>query len=238
MKSDEYLFDVDMDSNTLKSGIHTANWDLEYEAPKVQKDFVSMYYSASKGYGPEAVPGNYMIELSINEEVLSVPLTVAVDPRWDVSKADLQNQFDIANQVIKLINESQKKLNEMRQITTQIKSYITLTKEKEFSDDIKQLGNKVIEKIVSIESELYQNKIKTSQDEINYARKWTNHITHLYDRITTDIQRPNDGMIKRLDELTKNYNAIISPYKAILENDLNTFTSFLKEKGIAGIIID
>ena len=138
----------------------------------------------------------------------------------------------------KLINESQKKLSEMRQITTQIKSYITLTKEKEFSDDIKQLGNKVIEKIVAIESELYQNKIKTSQDEINYARKWTNHITHLYDRITTDIQRPNDGMIKRLDELTKNYNAIISPYKAILENDLNTFTSFLKEKGITGIIID
>ena len=91
---------------------------------------------------------------------------------------------------------------------------------------------------VIVESELYQNKIKTSQDEINYARKWTNHITHLYDRVTTDIQRPNDGMIKRLDELTKNYNAIISPYKAILENDLNTFTSFLKEKGITGIIID
>ena len=80
-----------------------------------------------------------MIELSINEKVLSVPLTVSVDPRWDVSKADLQNQFDIANQVIKLINESQKKLNEMRQIITQIKSYITLTKEKEFNNDIKQL---------------------------------------------------------------------------------------------------
>ena len=238
MKSDEYLFDVDMDSNTLKSGVHTAYWDLEYEAPEIQKDFVSMYYSASRSYGPEAVPGIYMIELSINEEVLSVPLTVAVDPRWDVSNADLQNQFDIANQVIKLINESQKKLSEMRQITTQIKNYITLTKEKEFNDDIKQLGNKVIEKIVAIESELYQNKIKTSQDEINYARKWTNHITHLYDRVTTDIQRPNDGMIKRLDELTKNYNTIISPYKAILENDLNSFTSFLKEKGVTGIIID
>ena len=135
-------------------------------------------------------------------------------------------------------NESQKKLNEMRQITTQIKSYITLTKEKEFSNEIKQLGNKVIEKIVAIESELYQNKIKTSQDEINYARKWTNHITHLYDRVTTDIQKPNDGMLKRLDELSKNYNTIISPYKDILENDLNTFTSFLKEKGVTGIIID
>ncbi|MEC7895396.1 MAG: hypothetical protein VX458_03550 [Bacteroidota bacterium] len=45
-------------------------------------------------------------------------------------------------------------------------------------------------------------------------------------------------MLKRLDELSKNYNTIISPYKDILENDLNTFTSFLKEKGVTGIIID
>ena len=238
MESEEYLFDVDIDSNILKSGIHTAYWDLEYKAPKIQKDFVSMYYSASRSYGPEAVPGTYKIELSINEKVLSVPLKVVIDPRWDISNSDLQNQFDKANQVIDLINESQLKLSSMRQISKQVKNYIELTKEKDYHNELKELGNQVIDKILSIESELYQNKIKTSQDEINYARKWTNHITHLYDRITTDIQGPNDGMMKRIDELTKNYNSIISPYNSIIENELNAFTTLLKDKGVGGIIID
>ena len=238
MESEDYLFDVDIDSNILKSGIHTAYWDLEYKAPKIQEDFVSMYYSASRSYGPEAVPGTYKIELSINEKVLSVPLKVVIDPRWDISNSDLQNQFDKANQVIDLINESQLKLSSMRQISKQVKNYIELTKEKDYHNELKELGNKVIDKIISIESELYQNKIKTSQDEINYARKWTNHITHLYDRITTDIQGPNDGMMKRIDELTKNYNSIISPYNSIIENELNAFTSLLKDKGVGGIIID
>ena len=36
-----------------------------------------------------------------------------------------------------------------------------------------------------IEENLYQDKIETSQDEINYPRKWTNHITL--------IQQDNNG---------------------------------------------
>ena len=53
-----YLYDVDYDSTSIYSGIHTVYWDLEYKSPKIQKDFVSMYYSARSGYGPEAIPGN------------------------------------------------------------------------------------------------------------------------------------------------------------------------------------
>jgi len=85
---------------------------------------------------------------------------------------------------------------------------------------------------------LYQNKIETSQDEINYARKWTNHITHLYDRITTDDQAPNDGMMNRVEELSKDYEKFISPYNTIIDQDLKSFTNFLKDKGVKGIILD
>ena len=40
----EYLYDVDSDSSFIYSGVHTIYWDLEHKAPKIQRDFVSMYY--------------------------------------------------------------------------------------------------------------------------------------------------------------------------------------------------
>ena len=151
---------------------------------------------------------------------------------------DLENQFNTANEVIEMINESQEKLKEMRSIISQIKNFIELTKGNDFHNEIKSLGNNIISKLSNIESNLYQNKIETSQDEINYARKWTNHITHLYDRITTDDQAPNDGMMNRVEELSKDYEKFISPYNTIIDNDLRSFTNLLKEKGVKGIILD
>ena len=62
--------------------MQTAYWDLEYKAPKLQNDFVSMYYSARSGYGPEAIPGDYSIELVtpnekfITKEINHIPNNV------------------------------------------------------------------------------------------------------------------------------------------------------------------
>ena len=237
-KNTEYLYDVDYDSSKIYAGVHTVYWDLELKAPKIQKDFVSMYYSSRGGYGPEAIPDDYNVELITMDQKYSTTLSVKIDPRWDIPEGDLVKQFNTANEVIDMINESQEKLSEMRNIVSQIKNYIKLTKGKEIHDEIKSLGTNIIEKISSIENNLYQNKIETSQDEINYARKWTNHITHLYDRITTDNQAPNDGMMKRLDELRENYEVFIKPYDEIIDKDLPLFTQFLKDNGVQGVILE
>ena len=65
-----------------------------------------------------------------------------------------------------------------------------------------------------------------------------NHITHLYDRITTDDQEPNDGMINRLDELKSDYQRFIEPYDKIINGDLKEFTEILSSNGVKGIIIN
>ena len=156
------MWDVDYDSNTVYSGVHTVYWDLEYKAPKLQKDFVSMYYSARSGYGPEAIPGNYSIELVSENEKFVTNLSVKIDPRWDIPLDDLKKQFTSANEVKSMIEKSQEKLNEMRSIMNQINSLIKLTKNKETHEMIKKFGNEIIDKISSIENNLYQNKIENS----------------------------------------------------------------------------
>ena len=233
-----YLFDVDYDEEKVYAGTHTIYWDLEHEEPKIQKDFISMYYSASRGNGPLAVPGTYTVELNVQGEVYSKPLEVRMDPRWKISAQDLEMQFNVSSEVVGLINESQEKLSEMRGIVTQITKFISLTEGKDYHSEVKDLGNSIIESIKNVENNLYQDKIETSQDEINYPRKWTNHITHLYDRLTTDDQAPNDGMLDRVQELKSDYEKYINPYQEIVNVDVPNFTKFLREKGAMGIILD
>ena len=233
-----YLFDVDYDEEKVYAGTHTIYWDLEHEEPKIQKDFISMYYSASRGNGPLAVPGTYTVELNVQGEVYSKPLEVRMDPRWKISAQDLEMQFNVSSEVVGLINESQEKLSEMRGIVSQITKFISLTEGKDYHSEVKDLGNSIIESIKNVENNLYQNKIETSQDEINYPRKWTNHITHLYDRLTTDDQAPNDGMLDRVQELKSDYERYINPYQEIVSVDVPNFTKYLREKGAMGIILD
>ena len=233
-----YLFDVDYDEEKVYAGTHTIYWDLEHEEPKIQKDFISMYYSASRGNGPLAVPGTYTVELNVQGEVYSKPLEVRMDPRWKISAQDLEMQFNVSSEVVGLINESQEKLSEMRGIVSQITKFIGLTEGKDYHKEVKDLGNSIIESIKNVENNLYQDKIETSQDEINYPRKWTNHITHLYDRLTTDDQAPNDGMLDRVKELKSDYERYINPYQEIVSVDVPNFTKFLREKGAMGIILD
>jgi len=233
-----YLFDVDYDEEKVYAGTHTVYWDLEHEEPKIQKDFISMYYSASRGNGPLAVPGTYTVELNVQGEVYSKPLEVRMDPRWKISAQDLEMQFNVSSEVVGLINESQEKLSEMRGIVTQITKFISLTEGKDYHSEVKDLGNSIIESIKNVENNLYQDKIETSQDEINYPRKWTNHITHLYDRLTTDDQAPNDGMLDRVQELKSDYERYINPYQEIVSVDVPNFTKYLREKGAMGIILD
>ena len=233
-----YLFDVDYDEEKVYAGTHTIYWDLEHEEPKIQKDFISMYYSASRGNGPLAVPGTYTVELNVQGEIYSKPLEVRMDPRWKISAQDLEMQFNVSSEVVGLINESQEKLSEMRGIVSQITKFISLTEGKDYHKEVKDLGNSIIESIKNVENNLYQDKIETSQDEINYPRKWTNHITHLYDRLTTDDQAPNDGMLDRVQELKSDYERYINPYQEIVSVDVPNFTKFLREKGAMGIILD
>ena len=38
-------------------------WDLAHKAPRIQDDFISMYYSARGGYGPDAYQVNIQLKL-------------------------------------------------------------------------------------------------------------------------------------------------------------------------------
>jgi photosystem II stability/assembly factor-like uncharacterized protein len=93
-----------------REGMNRFVWDLRYASPSaLHHDYpISALYGNTPGgpLGPLATPGNYQVELTVNGRALRQPLTVAMDPRVDVSSTALSQQLHLQKKLVDLIEAS------------------------------------------------------------------------------------------------------------------------------------
>ena len=69
----------------LKSGGNKLIWDMRYPG---YKEFEGMVFYSSPNKGPKAVPGEYLISLNYNGEVIEQSLKIEKDPRLENTDND------------------------------------------------------------------------------------------------------------------------------------------------------
>lgn len=84
------------------AGEHRFVWDLHYPGVggPMRGEMAAMAAMFGFGGGPWAVPGQYTVKLTVDGGTAEEPLTLKMDPRVKVSQADLQKQFDFAEQIL------------------------------------------------------------------------------------------------------------------------------------------
>ncbi|HKE26420.1 MAG TPA: hypothetical protein VKB88_28895 [Bryobacteraceae bacterium] len=106
---------------TKQAGMNRFVWDLRYAAPPVLRHEypISALYGNTPGLplGAMVTPGNYRVRLTVNGRALEQPLTVAMDPRVDVTNDALGQQLSLEGKVIDLVAasfENHRKAAELR----------------------------------------------------------------------------------------------------------------------------
>jgi hypothetical protein len=106
---------------TKQAGMNRFVWDLRYAAPPVLRHEypISALYGNTPGLplGAMVTPGNYRVRLTVNGRALEQPLTVAMDPRVDVTNDALGRQLSLEGKVIDLVAasfENHRKAAELR----------------------------------------------------------------------------------------------------------------------------
>ncbi|MFN8668738.1 MAG: hypothetical protein U0164_16275 [Gemmatimonadaceae bacterium] len=97
-----------------EAGINTTSWDLGYEPARPRRaaapssgteDFEEMaarLFGAPSG--PRALPGRYVVRLTVGSEVLEQPVNVRVDPTSNTTLDALKQQFVVANELRDLLS--------------------------------------------------------------------------------------------------------------------------------------
>ena len=109
-----------------QGGMHRWVWDLRYPAP----------FASTRGYpisavphatpqgpeGPLALPGRYLIRLTVEARRFEAPLTVKADPRVRLPSGALEDQWRLATELARLLSESSRALLAAKSEQAQLKA--------------------------------------------------------------------------------------------------------------------
>jgi photosystem II stability/assembly factor-like uncharacterized protein len=212
-----------MEKQTIKKGLNKISWDMSTAPPKMVSDLVMMDMRYP-GEGPSIPPGSYEVMIKDGDKELKTKFAVKVDPSWKTPAEDFQETYALAKEIAEAIENSQKSIMHLRKVADASNELKEREQLKAMKSDLEDLSKKAKE----IQDIIYQDKILASQDEINFERKFTNHIIRLYRVVLGQHGKPTAGERERWEDLKKTYTDFQEAYKDFKENTIMPMNEQLK----------
>jgi hypothetical protein len=106
-----------------------------------------------------------------------------------------------------------------------------------YDGDWRDQGEKIAERLTSVEEELIQTRAQTNQDLLNYPPKLDDQLAYLYSHVYQAYGRPTEGSYQRLEDLRQQLEPHLEALREVLESDLVEFDEALREAGIPPVIV-
>jgi hypothetical protein len=187
----------------VTAGLHRLNWDMRYPGAT---EFPGLIMWAASTRGPEAPPGTYQARVTADGQTATQSFAIKREPRLlkDVTDQDLREQFDLAIKV----RDKASQANDAVLLIRGIKAQIADRKAKASGKPAVARALDDFEQALSaVEGEIYQVKLQSSQDPLNFPIKLNNKIAALQGIIESADVRPTEQtysvfrtLSNRLDE--------------------------------------
>jgi photosystem II stability/assembly factor-like uncharacterized protein len=205
----------------VSAGLHRLTWDIRYPGAT---DFPGMVMWAAGTRGPQAPPGAYQVRATADGQTQTQSFAIKREPHIlkDVSDQDLREQFDLAMNIRNKTTQANEAVLLVRGIKAQIVDRKTKADAAKAAALVRALDD-LDQTIGAIESEIYQVKLQSSQDPLNFPIRLNNKIAALQGIVESADVRPTEQsysvfrtLSSRLDEqLAKLDTAVKSKLPAV-----------------------
>ncbi|MGB5188620.1 VPS10 domain-containing protein, partial [Robiginitalea sp.] len=169
---------------TTARGLNTFTWDLRYPGATTFDGMI--IWSARPQRGPKAPPGNYKVRLKMDGAAQMHPFAIHMDPNLKgITKADLQAQFDLSNQIMEKTSTANEAVIEIRKM----KSHISENREQISDLEYQKTLQPFLDDLSAVEQELYQVQNQSNQDPLNFPIKLNNRLASLRRSVETGDAR-------------------------------------------------
>ena len=210
-------------------------WDMRY--PKAEK-FEGMILWWASLDGPRALPGNYKVKLTVNNQSNEANFEILPDPRSTATPEDLKAQFNFLISVRDKLSETNLAIKDIREVRKQINLVADRMKDNESMKELTDMSKAILEKMKEIEESLYQTKNQSRQDPLNFPVRLNNKLGHLNSLSGMGNFKPTDQDVAFRNEVIQRIDDELQKLKSIFEKDIPAFNKMVKEKSIDAIIID
>jgi hypothetical protein len=114
---------------TNEKGLNRVAWDLRYSGPEQRRPPSEEETAFGGGpRGPQVVPGNYIVRLTVGDKTYEQPVEVRLDPTITVPADDLRAQMDLLMKIQGLQNSANTALRYLDSVKEQLKHAETTVK--------------------------------------------------------------------------------------------------------------
>jgi Mg2+ and Co2+ transporter CorA len=134
------------------------------------------------------------------------------------------------------LTEFQKSILKIRDLRSQTSSF-TDKLGKDCPKEIKNFCDSINKQLTKIEEKLYQTKLKSGQDILNYPMQLNNKISALYNYVEGSETAPNKQAYEAFAEIEKLADDEINKLKNIITNDISQLNKMIVEKSLPSIVV-
>jgi hypothetical protein len=220
-----------------EAGLNRFVWDLRYEGTSHVPDYYLWEYKDGSR-GPLALPGKYQVRLTVDGKSETAPLEVKLDPRLNVSQADLQKQFDMLIQIRDELSRVYDAVNQIQDVRAQIDG---LRKRLPDSAGIKPTlaaADDLGKELLSVRDELSQMKIKSNEDSLAYPQRVDSKLAGLAMAVGVGTDSaPTAAEYEIFDKLKKQADLSVARWAEIQKTSLANFQKMAAGQNIQAIVV-
>ncbi|MBK6487728.1 MAG: hypothetical protein IPF98_12810 [Gemmatimonadetes bacterium] len=190
------------------TGVNRVAWDLRSAAPAAPRSAEpvdpELAARAARfgrgGAGPYVVPGDYTVTARIDGTDYTTPLRVAVDPRANVTLADLVAQRDAADGLVKTTSEVSQIIDRTNDLLRQLTALQANLRRN--APDEKVARDEADAAIVDLRT-LRDERLQRPVQGLGYRQypRLREEVQSLYGAVTRSLTRPTDSQVQRAGEL-------------------------------------
>ena len=211
-------------------GLHTAVWNLQYPGAS---SFPGMIIWGGSTNGPDAPPGTYTVRLTADGKTTSQPFLVRRNPLLrDVTDADLQAQFDIAQQILAKVTEANNAIIQIRKLKSDVDDRLKKSQDAK----LKSAGDVLTKDVGGVEEDIYQVRNQSGQDPLNFPIKTNNRLASLLGMVERGDARPTSGVYPIFSDLTAELKAESVRLDVVIAKDLPAFNAEAVRLGLEPIV--
>jgi photosystem II stability/assembly factor-like uncharacterized protein len=239
---------------TVQVGINTVYWDMSYPGAETFDGLV--LWGGGTG-GPRAVPGKYtavlrQVDVSESESEsadrgsdspasaeswASVEFEILPDPRSSATPEDYQAQLELLLEIRDKLSETHRVIRQIRSLRQQLAEWTAKLKavggQPELVGQIETLQGQ----LTQIEETLYQTKLQSAQDPLNFPIRLNNRLSGLVGVVASGDFRPTRQAYQVRDEVVALIDVQLARFQQLSAQELEALNAAIAAANIPPVTL-
>ncbi len=136
-----------------------------------------------------------------------------------------------------LVVETHEAVTRIREIRQQVEDLAERLSKAGRGDKFQETAQSVSEALTTIEEKLYQTKLESNQDPLNFPPMLDNQILYLYGIVIGSEAKPTDGSYARYEELKAELAKHLSALEKVITTELADFNALVEEEAVPPVMV-